>query len=110
MIFGFSSVPGLSSGLKEDYFLRKVAHAAEYAVLAYLVYNLTKKYGAGWKYVIISALATFAYAFTDEIHQDFVPGRSGNFFDIGVDTSGILVAVLLIVIGVFRRRKQNETI
>ena len=45
----------------------------------------------------MAVLAALAYAFTDESHQTFVIGRSGNFFDVGIDSLGILVGVLVIL-------------
>ena len=102
LIFSFSSVPSLSSGLKEDYLLRKIAHVSEYTVLAVLFFNVLRNRCRDMKFnVYMAALATLAYAFTDEVHQTFVKGRSGNFFDIGIDSLGILIGILLISVFVF---------
>ena len=38
-IFFLSSIPDLSSGLEQDFLLRKIAHVAEYAVLALLLWR-----------------------------------------------------------------------
>ena len=35
------------------------------------------------------------YACTDEFHQRFVPGRSGELRDVGIDCCGVLTGVLL---------------
>ena len=71
----------------------------EYALLAILVLthmscyvNKPKKYWLwGWAFCIL-------YAITDEIHQLFVPGRSGRIFDVGVDAVGSLVGVAVFTI------------
>ncbi|HIU52150.1 MAG TPA: VanZ family protein [Candidatus Merdicola faecigallinarum] len=36
------------------------------------------------------------YAITDEIHQLFVPGRSGEIRDVLIDGLGIIVGIILI--------------
>jgi VanZ family protein len=38
------------------------------------------------------------YAILDEFHQSFVPGRSSNFFDIGINFIGILIGISLYLI------------
>jgi len=48
--------------------------------------------------IILAGLAftyCFLYACSDEIHQLFVPGRSGKFTDVLIDSAGALLAVLL---------------
>ena len=72
VIFTLSSIPSLNSGLGGwDYVLRKLAHMAEYAILALLLVRATGSYA--WAF----ALAV-AYACTDEVHQLFVRGRHGS--------------------------------
>ncbi|MDO8511818.1 MAG: VanZ family protein [bacterium] len=109
VIFFFSSVPNLSSGLKEDFLLRKIAHASEYAVLAFLFFNvLRNRFGDKHFNILMTALVALAYAFTDEVHQTFVRGRSGNFFDISIDSLGITIGLLLIMFfGYCSKRKKQ---
>ena len=40
-------------------------------------------------------MGVFLYACTDEFHQLFVPGRSGNFRDVIIDTSGGVLSAIL---------------
>lgn len=89
LIFGLSSIPDLGTGLGGwDLALRKIAHAAEYAVLGFLLVRaLTRELPA-------VALGV-AYAISDEIHQHFVPGRLGAAYDVAVDAAGVLVGVLV---------------
>ena len=89
VIFAFSSVSDLGTGLGTwDLVLRKLAHAAEFAVLgALLLRALRDERGA---------LATgVAYAITDELHQHFVPGRVGSPVDVAIDAIGVAAGVLL---------------
>ena len=71
VIFTFSSVPDLGTGLGTwDLVLRKIAHACEYAVLGALLMRALRAelpaFGVG-----------VAYAASDELHQHFVEGRVG---------------------------------
>ena len=97
LIFVFSSIPSLSSGLGTwDLVLRKLAHGAEYAILGALLYR--------WLSNIPLAIALgSAYAATDEIHQSFVTGRSGRVADWAIDTAGVVIGVALLVL--WRRRR-----
>ena len=40
------------------------------------------------KLVLLSLLICFLYACSDEIHQLFIVGRSGNAYDVLIDTIG----------------------
>jgi VanZ family protein len=87
VIFAFSSIPSLNSGLgTSDLVLRKCAHMTEYAILAVLLLRATRSPRAAL------ALA-FAYAVTDEIHQHFVSGRHASPVDVAIDTAGALIGL-----------------
>lgn len=73
---------------------RKTAHFSAYAMLGLLFtqgfFCFTDTPGI----VIPSALICSAfYAGTDEIHQKFVPGRSGEVRDVFIDCCGALLGV-----------------
>jgi VanZ family protein len=90
VIFAFSSVPSLSSGLGGwDLLLRKLAHTTEYAILALLLVRATGSYT--WAFAL-----TVAYATTDEVHQLFVRGRHGSPLDVAIDAVGALVGLALL--------------
>ena len=89
LIFAFSSVPDLGTGLGGwDLLLRKLAHAAEFAVLGALLVRATDRAGLAF---LLGAL----YAVTDELHQVFVPGRVGSPLDVAIDVVGVAGGVLL---------------
>ena len=76
--------------------VRKLAHATEYAVLGGLVAAMFGAYGLrGWRRLGVAWGCTALYACTDEFHQLFVPGRSGQLADVLIDSSGALAGVLL---------------
>ncbi len=97
VIFAFSSIPSLNTGLGVwDLVLRKLAHAAVFAVLAVLILRAVGR-------VVPAFLGASAYAATDEFHQSFVTGRQASARDWAVDTAG--AAIGLIVVSVLRRRR-----
>ena len=94
LIFYFSSIPGkqipqLFKG--QDIFF----HIPEYLILALLLNRAFRIYLARAQYLSrffwVFVVATL-YAATDEFHQSFVPGRTASFFDLGMDSIGILFA------------------
>lgn len=95
MIFYFSSIPDLRSGLPDifDIVLRKIAHAGEFGILAILI---ARGLGADGKkdYLKAAALAIL-YAISDEIHQGFVPGRVASPIDILIDSFGAILGLII---------------
>ena len=74
---------------KLNYPLRKVAHASEYFIFTILILIALKNSGVkGNKRFIIALVICFIYACTDEYHQTFVNGRTGQFSDTLIDTFG----------------------
>ncbi|HEX5582385.1 VanZ family protein [Gaiella sp.] len=87
VIFAFSAVPSLGTGLGTwDLVLRKLAHFTEYAILGALLARATRR---SWVALVLAAL----YAASDEVHQTFVEGRHGAVRDVAIDTVGALVGV-----------------
>ena len=75
--------------------LRKAAHMTEYAVWICLgncmQYLLLRKKRYVWAW-----LAASCYAATDEFHQLFIEGRSGEIRDVAIDSMGALLGLLLL--------------
>ena len=89
LIFAVSSIPDLGTGLGGwDLVLRKLAHAAEYAVLGALLVRAMRNP------LLAFALGTL-YAISDEVHQALVPGRMGSPLDVAIDAVGVACGVLL---------------
>ena len=97
LIFALSSIPSLNTGLGTwDLVLRKLAHAAEFAVLGALLERWLHR----WP---LALLAGSLYAATDELHQLLVPGRAGAVTDWAIDTAGVAIGVGIVVL--WRRRR-----
>lgn len=78
------------------FLVRKAAHIGAYFVLGILLLILLKEYGlAVKKMIFISIGIAMLYACTDEIHQMFVPGRSGEVRDVLIDAAGAAVGVVV---------------
>lgn len=78
--------------------VRKGAHMAEYAILSAILYALISKWNLPERRILRAVCAwggAVLFAVSDELHQLFVPGRSGEFTDILIDGSGALIGVLL---------------
>lgn len=79
---------------------RKMAHFSIYTILSIFAYNTFQVVISQKKYVVV---ATFAFclltAITDELHQIFVPGRSGEVRDVLIDTLGVCFGLVLVWLG-----------
>ena len=73
-----------------SFIVRKCAHMTEYAILAFLLY---KTFIHKQNPLIKSFIFTALYACSDEFHQLFVSGRSGQFSDVLLDTFGASVGI-----------------
>ncbi|MBP3542900.1 MAG: VanZ family protein [Lachnospiraceae bacterium] len=104
-----------------EHILRKGAHVAEYTVLGGLLFLCMRQYlpekpesqercGRAGDFRRVSsltknqALSAFSigvlYAASDEFHQTFVPGRSGEIKDVCIDAIGVLVGMMLVKIAI----------
>ncbi len=109
VIFFFSSIPDLKTGLEYDFLLRKIAHITEYFVFTFLLY---RAFGGSFKmnvYRLFMYPAVFSllYAISDEIHQYFVLGRSCAIGDVLIDSLGVIC--FYIVIKLKHRVRGNFT-
>ena len=82
---------------KLEHPVRKAAHMTEYAILAVIFVANCMQYPRLKKrcYVWAQMGATF-YAATDEFHQLFIEGRSGEFKDVCIDSTGALIGLLVV--------------
>jgi VanZ family protein len=88
VIFALSSLSDLGTGLGTwDLVLRKIGHAAEFALLGALLARALRRG------TLAFALGV-AYAVSDEVHQHFVPGRVGAWYDVLIDAVGVALGVL----------------
>lgn len=78
-----------------EYPVRKAAHMTEYAVMGLLSFAFYETWGAvGRRRYWLAFGTAVLYAATDEFHQLFVPGRSGQLYDVCIDAAGALLGLL----------------
>lgn len=78
--------------------VRKFAHFSIYTILGMSIAGLTCTYGINnKKRAIITIIAGALYAMSDEIHQTFIPGRSGQITDVLLDTFGVIIGTILVL-------------
>lgn len=105
-----------------SHFIRKCAHFIEYGLLGCIlmlwigaipserkkerfVNSLSKL-----KYLMMAFAIGALYAASDELHQRFVPGRSGQLSDVLLDSAGVAVGVLAVFLisQMIRVRRKNR--
>lgn len=93
------------------FLVRKAAHISAYFVLGILLFNLLKEYDLGVKKMIFISIAiAMLYACTDEVHQMYVPGRSGEVRDVLIDTAGAAIGVVVYAALHSRFYKKSEKV
>lgn len=84
--------------------LRKLAHLTEYAWLGIALYSAFRVFriSHGEKYTLV---ISFLVASVDECIQLFSPGRSAEFKDVLIDTTGAGLGILLVAVltGIWNR-------
>ena len=83
--------------LKVETIIRKLAHFVLYTLGGMLITTMFINFK---EYITKTKIASFllgaTYAITDEIHQLFIPGRSGEIRDVLIDSTGVLLGVFII--------------
>lgn len=98
--------PALGEG-----WLRKSAHFLEYALLAWLWFRALRGDHAlswRWSWAAVAFLAASLWAGIDEIQQHYSAQRTGSPWDVLLDSSGALTAILLIGLTSFGQRLSAD--
>ncbi len=78
--------------------IRKSAHLIEYGILAALWFFVFSR-SNNWftsRPALFALLISIVYAGLDELHQAFTHSRTGSFFDVGIDTVGAMMGLVLV--------------
>lgn len=96
---------------KLQFITRKSAHFIAYMIFGIISMLLLLQYGKINKKPLLAFLICVAFAISDEVHQLFVPGRSGQLKDVMIDSSGSLVGIGIVLLGLklLESRKQRKT-
>lgn len=101
-----ASVFGAQAGVLSNFVVRKAAHFIEYLILGILFF---KSWFTGAKLrrgVALAFVSGVMYSISDEIHQIFVPGRTGKLIDVVIDSTGLAVGLLLITLAALWKRSH----
>lgn len=129
-IWGNSLLPGHISGALSDWvkdilrallplrpsqggsggLLRKLAHFTEFTCLGLVLSWLFRMQRTRrWEQLALPLLCGIAVAATDETIQIFVPDRGPALKDVGIDTSGVILGIVIItLIQHFKKLEENK--
>ena len=93
-----------------QHIVRKLAHLTEYASLGVLSCAFALTFGMKIKNLLAAFGFCVLYSGSDEIHQLFVPGRSGQLTDILIDSGGALIGIVGFTLLTFVLVKIREKI
>lgn len=89
-------LPSPPSGIL-NLLLKKAGHVTVYAGLTVLMWHALAREGVPGPWRLgLSLLFAILYGISDEYHQTFIPGRNGRVIDVGIDTLGALLALLIL--------------
>ena len=79
------------------YYVRKAAHMTEYFLLAVAISFPLYVYGVrGIWLMILAGIVCVGFAGLDEYHQSFVDARTPAVKDVGIDSMGAFIGILLV--------------
>lgn len=92
------------------FIIRKLAHFTEYAILGMLAFSALWKVQKVKFRGLFALIFGFLYASSDEIHQLFVPGRTGQFRDVMIDTCGVAFGIIIAILirKIYLKHKQKK--
>lgn len=93
-----------------DHILRKMAHFTIYGMLGVSLAGTVINWRKG-RVIALAVAVGAVVAMLDELHQSFVPGRGPSWSDVLLDTTGVIVGVM-VVLGLrlmyWRRKAKNK--
>lgn len=93
-----------------QHFVRKAAHFSIYTVLGVLLsINSSYHFKNKWLCTLLPISLGLLYAVSDEIHQLYVPGRSGEIRDVLIDSAGVVLGCLIVML-IYKRIKQKKAV
>jgi VanZ family protein len=97
------------SPVRATWLVRKLAHLTIYFILYLFAFRTIRLYKPLRQSLWLGLLLIFLYAVSDEFHQTFIPGRVGLAADVGIDTLGGSLGLLLcLLLSKFRPAKPAE--
>ena len=96
--------------------IRKIAHFSIYMILAIFTYMFIEELNIKSKSekerlrknIIYTCIFCIIYAIFDEIHQIYVPGRTGKAIDVIIDTLGSCMGITVLILNNTIKRKGKK--
>ncbi|MBO4622808.1 MAG: VanZ family protein [Bacilli bacterium] len=89
--------------------IRKLAHITEFFILGIIMFLNVYQYFKEPKYYIGFSLGLCILAsLIDETIQTFIDGRSGSIVDVGIDSIGFILSILIMTIITINTNKKKE--
>ncbi|MDY4000695.1 MAG: VanZ family protein [Blautia sp.] len=80
-----------------EYYVRKAAHMTEYFLLAIAIsFPLYVYRVRGFWLMLLAGIICVGFAGLDEYHQSFVANRGPSVKDVGIDSIGAFIGILLV--------------
>lgn len=80
-----------------EFYVRKAAHMTEYCLLSISISFPLYVYGVrGIWLMLLAGFVCVGFAGLDEYHQSFVDARGPSVRDVGIDSCGALIGILLV--------------
>ena len=93
----FVSSVGTEEGAGGHHLLRKLAHFTEFTCLGICLSWLIRMMRSGkWEQYCLPLIGGVLVACVDETIQMFVPGRGPGIKDVGIDSLGVILGIVLI--------------
>lgn len=113
LIFFLSSIPGDLIPLPNINQFDKILHLIIFFFFGLLIYRAFNLFWTATSFSLSRAIFTLltvtVYGILDEIHQKFVPGRTPDIWDATADTTGGILAILLIYFVMLRKDRRNKS-
>ena len=96
--------------------IRKIAHFSIYMILAIFTYMFIEELNIKSKSekerlrknIIYTCIFCIIYAIFDEIHQIYVPGRTGKAIDVIIDTLGSCMGITVLILNNTIKRRSKK--
>ncbi len=100
--------PEISAGaiLSVQFFVRKLAHFTEYAVLGALLWRALRRSLEKRTVFAAAFLIAALFAVSDEFHQSFVASRTASPHDVLIDACGAAVGLMTCWVIVQRNKRE----
>ena len=90
---------------------RKAAHVSEYFLLGFIVFLNVYQYLKEPKYYLAFSFGLcLLISVIDETIQTFIDGRSGSIVDVGIDSIGFILSVIIMFLITIHNNKKEQTV